>query len=199
VIIAHDVTPSRFVQLLQPNLAGIILARGGAHAHTSILCRSAGIPAVVGVDVDPSTVAPGQPVILDGNAGLVYLSPPEHVRREYERLIADSSRLDAEILTHVRDPSVTRDGRRVRLFGNAALLSDIPKILEAGGEGIGLYRTEFPFLIRARFPDEEEQVEIYRKIFAAIDGRPATLRTLDVGGDKTLPYLRLPAEDNPHL
>ena len=199
VVLAQDITPSQFVQLLQPNLAGVVLAGSGPNAHTAILCRSAGIPAVVGVDLDPSTVAPGQLVILDGNAGLVYLSPPEQVREEYERLTADSSRLAAEILTHIQEPSVTRDGLAVRLLGNAALLSDLPKILEAGAEGVGLYRTEFPFLIRSTFPNEDEQLEIYRKILAALDGRPATLRTLDVGGDKTLPYLNLPRESNPHL
>ena len=198
VVIARDLTPSRFVHLLQPNLRGVILARGGRNSHTAILARSAGVPAVMGVEALPH-VDPGTPVILDGNTGLVYLDPSEPVAREYERLEADSAELEADLRSHVGEPAVTLDGAPVRVLGNAALLSDIPRILEAGGEGVGLYRTEFPFLIRPRFPDEEEQLAIYRRILEALGGRQATLRTLDVGGDKTLPYLTLPREDNPHL
>lgn len=199
LVVAEDLTPSQFVRLLQPNLAGIVLARGGRNSHTAILSRSAGIPAVVGLESDLPGVKPGQPMILDGNAGLVYFSPPEAVVREYERLAEDGSRLSAELQSHVGEPCVSRDGRPLLLLGNAALLSDIPKILAGGGQGVGLYRTEFPFLIRSAFPDEDEQVQIYEKILQALEGRPATLRTLDVGGDKTLPYLPLPREDNPHL
>ena len=198
VVIARDLTPSRFVHLLQPNLKGVVLAQGGRNSHTAILARSAGVPAVMGVGALPHA-DPGTPVILDGNTGLVYLDPSEPVAREYERLEADSAELEADLRSHVDEPAVTLDGVPVRVLGNAALLSDIPRILEAGGEGVGLYRTEFPFLIRPRFPDEEEQLAIYRRILEALGGRVATLRTLDVGGDKTLPYLTLPREDNPHL
>jgi len=199
VVVARDLTPSQFVRLVQPNLVGVAVEAGGRNSHTAILCRSAGIPAVVGLPPGLPRVERGQPVILDGNAGVIYLSPPEAVVREYERLNEDSSRVDEEIRSHLREPAVTRDGVGIRLLGNAALLSDIPRILESGGVGVGLYRTEFPFLIRSSFPDEEEQVEIYGKILAALGGRVATLRTLDVGGDKSLPYLHLPKEQNPHL
>jgi len=199
VVIAQDLTPSEFVQMIQPNLAGVVLAQGGRNSHTAILCRSSGIPAVVGLDTDLPHLTSGQPVILDGNAGLLYLSPSEQVVTEYKRLAEDAGRLNAELRSHIQEPSRTRDGLSIRLMGNAALLSDIPRILEGGGEGIGLYRTEFPFLIRSDFPDEEAQVGIYGKILNALNGRPATLRTLDIGGDKNLPYLRIPKEDNPHL
>ncbi|WP_025322506.1 phosphoenolpyruvate--protein phosphotransferase [Deferrisoma camini] len=198
VVVAEDLTPSRFVQLLQPNLAGVVLAKGGRNSHTAILCRSAGIPAVMGMG-DLPHVEPGAETIVDGNAGVVYFEPPEPVVQEYARLEADAAAVESDLRAHLAEPPVTRDGVRVRLLGNAALLSDVPRILEAGGEGVGLYRTEFPFLVRDRFPDEDEQVEIYRRILAALDGRVATLRTLDVGGDKSLPYLRLPREENPHL
>ncbi len=199
VVIAQDLTPSQFVRLFQPNLVGVAVVAGGRNSHTAILCRSAGIPAVVGLPAALPRVDPGQPVILDGNAGIIYLSPSEPVVQEYRRLSEDSSRLDAELRAHAAEPAITRDGLSVRLYGNAALLSDIPKILAVGGEGVGLYRTEFPFLIRSSFPDEGEQLEIYGKILAALGGRVATLRTLDVGGDKTLPYLPIPREENPHL
>jgi phosphotransferase system enzyme I (PtsP) len=199
VVIAPDLTPSEFVRLYQPNLVGVAVGRGGANSHTAILCRSAGIPAVVGLGLDIPRVAPGELVILDGNTGILYVSPSERVTREYARLEEDSRLLSEEFRAHVNEPAVTRDGKTIRLLGNAALVSDIPKILEAGGEGIGLYRTEFPFLIRTSFPDEEEQVSIYAKILDALGDRTATLRTLDVGGDKTLPYLPIPKEENPHL
>lgn len=199
VVVAQDLTPSQFVHLIQPNVVGVALVRGGRNSHTAILCRSAGIPAVVGLSAELPHVAPGQTVILDGTAGIVHLDPSSAVLQEYDRLVEDSHRLNEELLSHLDEPPITRDGRRIALLGNAALLSDIPKILEAGGEGVGLYRTEFPFLIRSSFPDEDEQVEIYGKILAALDGAVATLRTLDVGGDKSLPYLSLPREDNPHL
>jgi phosphotransferase system enzyme I (PtsP) len=199
VVIAQDLTPSEFVQMLQPNLVGVVLAKGGRNSHTAILCRSSGIPAVVGLDTDLPHLTSGQPVILDGNAGLLYLSPSEQVIQEYQRLTEDAGRLNAELRSHIQESARTRDGLSIRLMGNAALLSDIPRILEGGGEGVGLYRTEFPFLIRSDFPDEEAQVEIYGKILSALDGRPATLRTLDIGGDKNLPYLQIPKEDNPHL
>jgi phosphotransferase system enzyme I (PtsP) len=198
IVLADDLSPSLFVRMIQPNLAGVALSQGGENSHTAILCRSAGIPALVGLGGLPP-VAPGEAAILDGNVGILYLAPSERVVREYQRLAEDSAKLDAEILTHVREPLKTSDGARVRLFGNAALVSDIPKIVQAGGEGVGLYRTEFPFLIRSSFPNEEDQLDIYGKILAALEGRPATLRTLDVGGDKTLPYLPVPEEDNPHL
>ncbi|MBI5443196.1 MAG: phosphoenolpyruvate--protein phosphotransferase [Deltaproteobacteria bacterium] len=199
VVIAEDITPSLFVRLMQPHLAGVALARGGENSHTAILCRSAGIPAVVGLGEKVPPVVAGEPAILDGNVGLLYLSPSERVTREYERLAEDTAKVEAEILTHLGEPLTTRDGARVRLLGNAALVADIPKIVQAGGEGVGLYRTEFPFLIRTSFPDEEEQLDIYAKILGALEGRPATLRTLDVGGDKSLPYLPVPKEENPHL
>ncbi|MFU8857209.1 MAG: phosphoenolpyruvate--protein phosphotransferase [Deferrisomatales bacterium] len=199
VVIARDLTPSELVRLLQPNLVGVAVVSGGINSHTAILCRSAGIPAVGGLPAELPRARTGQEVILDGTAGVVYLSPAPAVLREYERLREDSARLEAEMRSHVLEPAVSADGVPVRLLGNAALLSDIPKILEGGGEGVGLYRTEFPFLIRSSYPDEEEQLEIYAKILGALGGRPATLRTLDVGGDKALPYLNLPAEENPHL
>jgi len=199
IVIAQDLTPSQIVPLIQPNLAGVVLARGGRNSHTAILCRSSGIPAVVGLESDLPHVDRGQPVILDGNTGLVYLSPGKPILEEYERLARDKAELDEELRAHLSAPPVTRDGRRIELLGNAALLSDIPRILEAGGEGVGLYRTEFPFLIRSDFPDETQQVEIYTKIIKALKGLPATLRTLDVGGDKTLPYLSMPKDENPHL
>lgn len=199
IVVAEDLTPSRLVRLLQPRLVGVVLARGGRNSHTAILCRSAGIPAVVGLATPLPRIDRGQPTIVDGNSGLVYLSPGAQVVAEYARLSTDSARVDAELRAHITEPPITRDGQRVTLRGNAALISDLPRLLAAGAEGVGLYRTEFPFLVRSTFPDEEHQLAVYRRIIDELQGLPATLRTLDVGGDKNLPYLPLPKEDNPHL
>ncbi len=199
MIVAEDLTPSRLVRLIQPNLAGVVLAQGGRNSHAAILCRSAGIPAVVGLEAGLPRIEAGQATIVDGSSGLVYFSPQPRVVAEYARLGIDSERIDAELRSHLEEPPVTRDGQRVSLLGNAALISDIPKLLAAGAEGVGLYRTEFPFLVRSTFPDEDAQLDVYRRIVEGLGGRNATLRTLDVGGDKTLPYLPIPTEDNPHL
>ena len=197
VVVAEDLTPSRLVRLIQPQLTGVVLAQGGRNSHAAILCRSAGIPAVVGLEAGLPRIEAGQATIVDGSSGLVYFSPQPRVVAEYARLGIDSERIDAELRSHLEEPPVTRDGQRVSLLGNAALISDIPRLLAAGAEGVGLYRTEFPFLVRSTFPDEDAQLDVYRRIVEGLGGRTATLRTLDVGGDKTLPYLPIPTEDNP--
>ena len=199
IVLATDLSPSQLAQLLQPELVGVALVKGGSTAHTAILCRSANIPAVVGIDVEPNSLDPDQPAILDGNAGILYLSPARPVEEEYDRLAADTRKMTDEWAAHAALPAVTVDGVAVGLSGNAALASDIPRIVGAGADGVGLYRTEFPFLIRSSFPTEDEQAETYLRAVRGMEGRPVTFRTLDVGGDKPLPYLPLPAELNPQL
>ena len=199
VILAVDLTPSQMAQFIQPNLKGVALTHGGANSHTAILCRSAGIPALVGANADILRTPSGVEAILDGNTGILYISPPPTIVAEYERLAADSAAFDLELRAHAGQPSATLDGVAVRLFGNAALMSDIPRIVEAGAEGIGLYRTEFPFLIRSSFPNEEDQYQAYSRAVERMGGREVTFRTLDIGGDKPLPYLSMGNEENPQL
>jgi phosphotransferase system enzyme I (PtsP) len=199
VVLSVELSPSELVQLFQPNLVGIAVVNGGRNSHAAILCRSAGIPAIMAVEDDVHHLQTGQPCILDGNTGILYLSPEAPVVREYERLAADSSRIEAELRSHVGEPAVSLDGKHIRILGNAAFMSDVPRILEWGGEGVGLYRTEFPFLIRPSFPTEDEQVSAYVRTVRAMAGRVVTFRTLDIGGDKPLPYLPMPVEENPQL
>jgi len=136
--------------------------------------------------------------VVDGYSGRVYVEPSDRIRNEYRRLEAEESAL-TERLSELRDePAVTKDGRAVTLYANTGLLADIDPALRSGAEGIGLYRTELPFLTRDRFPSEAEQVRIYRQVFEAFGDRPVTIRTLDIGGDKLLPYLPI-KEDNPFL
>lgn len=199
IVLAYELTPSRLVRLLQPNLAGVAQAKGGETSHAAILCRSAGVPLVTAFAEDPPEIEKGTRVIIDGNVGVVHISPPDNVVAEYERFAEDARKIEEEFRSHISEPSETVDGVNITMMGNAALFSDVEKIASGGGEGVGLYRTEFPFLIRSSFPTEDEQADIYSRVIDALESGVATFRTLDVGGDKPLPYLMIPEEDNPQL
>lgn len=140
----------------------------------------------------------GCPVIADGYSGNVYVSPPTSVREEYRQLAREEEELSSELMALRDQPAMTQDEKHVPLFANTGLLSDVTPSLHSGAEGIGLYRTEFPFMIRQRFPSEEEQYQIYRQVLEVFSPRPVTLRTLDIGGDKALSYFPI-IEDNPFL
>jgi phosphotransferase system enzyme I (PtsP) len=176
----------------------VVSAKGSRTSHVAILARALGIPAVMGSASLPIGRIDGHLVIADGYSGNVYISPPSQVREEYERLAKEEEMLTAELVNLSEDPSVTEDGILIPLNVNTGLLSDITPSLNSGANGIGLYRTEFPFMARQNFPGEEEQYRIYRQALTAFAPRPVTLRTLDVGGDKALPYFPI-IEDNPFL
>jgi phosphotransferase system enzyme I (PtsP) len=172
--------------------------RGSTTSHTAILARALGIPAVMGVADMPVSRVGEREVIVDGYAGRVYINAPATIKREYRRLLKEEQEL-VEGLQGLRElPAVSEDGFRIPLYANTGLLSDIAPSLNSGAEGVGLYRTEFPFMIRERFPGEESQSELYRQVLQAFHPRPVTMRTLDVGGDKALPYFPI-VEDNPFL
>jgi len=178
-------------------LAGIVSVEGSALSHTAVLANALGIPAVMGVE-NIHEFADGETAIVDGYSGRVLLSPTEGVLKEYRSLL-DRDRQLFEELEKLRDlPAVTPDGTRVHLYANTGLLADITPGLARGAEGIGLYRSEIPFLVRDSFPSEDDQHEVYRAVLEAYAGKPVTMRTLDVGGDKTLPYYPI-NEDNPAL
>jgi phosphotransferase system enzyme I (PtsP) len=179
-------------------LRGIISEEGSSLSHSAILARALGIPAVMGVQNTPLEHLDSQEVVADGTRGRVYLRPNTHLREEIERLICEERDLE-EDLKALRDlPPKTQDGVEVSLYTNAGLIADIPLMVAAGSAGIGLFRSELPFMLYDRFPSEQEQVEIYRQVLEAVTPRPVSLRTLDVGGDKPLPYLPI-AEQNPAL
>ncbi len=198
ILVGEEITATMLAEIPPGQLAGVIAVRGSRTSHVAILARSLGIPAVLGVRDLPVNRLDGREVVVDGYTGRVYVSPARAIVSEFKRLARDEELLSAE-LKQLRDqPSVTPDGEAVPLLANMGLLADISSSLSFGAEGIGLYRTEFPFMARDRFPGEEEQYQVYRQILESFHPRPVTLRTLDVGGDKSLPYFPI-HEDNPFL
>ncbi len=198
VLVGEEITASMLAEVPPDRIAGVISVRGSRTSHMAILARALGIPAVMGADDLPVSRMDGLTVIADGYTGRVFINPDETIRSEFRRLQREEAQLTAE-LRAMRDlPALTPDGTQVPLYANTGLLSDITPSLNSGAEGIGLYRTEFPFMIRERFPGEEEQRQVYRQVLEAFAPRPVTMRTLDVGGDKALPYFPI-EEDNPFL
>lgn len=199
VLVADEISLSDIALVEHDNLKGIVIASGGVTSHASILAKSLEIPTVVGAQDAHKVIAENDPLIVDGNAGVVYVHPTAEVQREYTRLDREYRAFNRD-LESLRDlPAQTLDGHRVGLLANVALLSDIGLARTHGAEGVGLYRTEMPFLSHRDFLTEDEQYEIYRRVVTEMSGRPVTFRTLDLGADKHPAYLNIPPEDNPFL
>jgi phosphoenolpyruvate-protein phosphotransferase/dihydroxyacetone kinase phosphotransfer subunit len=199
VLVAEDLAPADVAALDPARVRAVAIARGGPTSHAAILARAAGIPAAVGLGPALLEVPDGTPLLVDGGAGEVLVAPPGDVVSSYrERKEAHEARLRAAQAA-ARDPARMRDGTVIEVMANAGSLEDAEQALAAGADGIGLLRTEFLFLGRPSAPSEEEQHEAYAGVVRALRGRPVVLRTLDVGGDKPLPFLPRPAEANPFL
>lgn len=199
VIIAEDLTPSDTAQLNRKYVKGFTTNIGGRTSHSAIMARSLEIPAVVGTKTVTSTIENGMLVIVDGLDGNVIVNPTEDVVQEFKDKKAAYEDKKAEWAKLVNEKTVTADGHHVELAANIGTPDDIKGVLNNGGEGIGLYRTEFLYMGRDTFPSEEEQFEAYKKVLEGMSGKPVVVRTLDIGGDKELPYLDLPKEMNPFL
>ncbi len=199
VIIASDLTPSDTVLLDKSLVLGFCTATGGATSHTAILARGWGLPAVVGVGPQVLEIPACAPVIVDGDEGVVLVEPDEAVIARHRARQARANVVLAQAREHAHEPAITRDGHRVEVVANVGNVAGARAAREAGAEGIGLLRTEFLYLERADLPDEEEQYQAYRAILDVFGAQPVVLRTLDIGGDKELPYLDLPQELNPFL
>jgi phosphotransferase system enzyme I (PtsP) len=198
VLVGEDISAGQLAEIPLEYLAGIVSASGSSSSHVAILAQALGVPAVMGVNDMPVGRLEGQVIIADGYRGDVFVNPSSLVCREFLRLQTQETEL-AEILKAVAGrPAVTPAGEAIPLYLNTGLISDFGAELQSEGDGVGLYRTEIPFLMQERFPGEEEQLRIYRKALEAFAPRPVTLRTLDVGGDKMLPYFPV-HEDNPFL
>ena len=183
-------------------MKGFCTAKGGPTAHTAILARALGMPAVVAAG--PGVLAPAlsqgdTKAILDGYRGKLYVAPTEAALAEAQQRIARLGQLQAEETKTRMQPATTTDGHRVEIGANANRADQARRALESGAEGVGLMRTEFLFLERDHVPDEDEQYEVYRSMVNVLAGRPLIVRTLDIGGDKQVPHLALPHEDNPFL
>jgi phosphotransferase system enzyme I (PtsP) len=199
IIIASDISPVDLLAIRQSALRGMVLSKGGRTSHTVILAKSFEIPVVIGVDDVIETVRQGDRLIVDGMSGFVFANPPPEIRAEYQRRQDEEEKLSRQRRSLKDLPAVTTDGFRVILGANIGLLSDMDLVKKYGAENIGLYRTEFPFLLRKDFPTEDEQFALYSGMLLSAEGRPVTIRTFDAGGDKFLPYLDAPREDNPFL
>ena len=198
VLVAEEMSVAHLAAVPPERLAGIVCLRGSALSHVALLARAMGVPAVMGLGDRPLGRFEGCEIIVDGDQGRVHLNPDATLRAEYQHLISAAAELAAELAT-LRDlPATTQDGHHIPLYAKAGLLSDIATAQASGAEGIGLYRTEFAFMVRESFPSEEEQAQIYRQLLAAFTPAPVVMRTLDIGGDKSLPYFSI-EEKNPFL
>ena len=199
ILLADDLTPSDAATLDPALVLGFCTARGGPTSHVAIIARSLGIPAVVGAGAVSLEESQGFQAVLDGDNGALYIDPsPEDLRAAEDARRSLSDRRDVEHRARY-EPAITRDGVRIEVVANTGLAKEAAQAVEAGAEGIGLMRSEFLFLERDTPPSEDEQYEAYRQAAEALGGLPLIVRTLDIGGDKEVPYLRLPAEDNPFL
>lgn len=198
ILIGEELTATDLAEVPEGCLAGMISTRGSGNSHVAILARAMRVPTVMGVGDVPIQELQDKEIIVDGYYGQIYISPDQALRNEFDRLIKQEKLLDVK-LDEIRDqPAVTLDGHQIGLMVNTGLGADISISLSVGAEGVGLYRTEIPFLMRDRFPSGEEQRIIYRQMLMSFAPRPVIIRTLDVGGDKPLPYFPI-KEDNPFL
>ncbi|MGB3888642.1 MAG: phosphoenolpyruvate--protein phosphotransferase [Priestia megaterium] len=199
VIIAEDLTPSDTAQLNRKFVKGFTTDIGGRTSHSAIMARSMEIPAVVGTKTVMEDIQNGILVIVDGLDGEVIVDPSEETVKAYEKKAAEYAEQKAEWAKLVNEKTVSADDHHVELAANIGTPEDVKGVLENGGEGVGLYRTEFLYMGREDLPTEEEQFTSYKTVLERMEGKPVVVRTLDIGGDKELPYLNLPKEMNPFL
>lgn len=199
IIVGNDLTPSDTAQLNKQYVQGFVTNIGGRTSHSAIMSRSLEIPAVVGTKKITDAVQQGDMLIVDGLTGDVIINPSEDEVRAYQHK-RETFFEDREALKQLLDePSKTKDGKTVELAANIGTPEDLTGVKDNGAEGIGLYRTEFLYMGRDSMPTEDEQFEAYKKVLESMDGKRVVVRTLDIGGDKSLPYLNLPEEMNPFL
>jgi phosphoenolpyruvate-protein phosphotransferase (PTS system enzyme I) len=199
IVVAHNITPSDTAMLNRQMVLGFATDVGSRTSHTAIMARSLNIPAVVGLKDISLRLQPGDQVLLDGNSGVVIVNPSDQTLWEYGEIEVKLEHVQ-EVLTGLRDTkSTTADGCHIILSANIELPEDVPLVIEAGAEGIGLYRTEFFYMNKNELPSEEEQFETYRSVAEAIMPESVIIRTLDLGGDKFLSHSHLPTEINPFL
>ena len=198
VLVGETLTATELASVPVEKLKGVISLSGSANSHIAILAEAMGIPAVMGIENFPAEWMDGKPVIVDGFGGSVIATPSKENLAYYEDIVKEEAELIDGLADLADSPCLTKDGHRVGLWVNTGLLTDIARSLGRGAEGVGLYRTEVHFMMNDRFPTEEEQRVIYREHLQAFHPRPVTMRTLDIGGDKSLSYFPI-EEENPFL
>ncbi|MEK4148576.1 phosphoenolpyruvate--protein phosphotransferase [Robertmurraya sp. FSL W8-0741] len=199
VVVAEDLTPSDTAQLNRQFVKGFTTDIGGRTSHSAIMARSLEIPAVVGTKTVTKDIENGDLVIVDGLKGEVHINPTPELVEQYKKATEDFEAQKAEWAKLKNEHTYSADGHQVELVANIGTPNDLEGVKNNGGEGVGLYRTEFLYMGRDELPTEEEQFESYKAVLEGLEGKPVVVRTLDIGGDKELPYLKLPKEMNPFL
>ncbi|OOF24912.1 phosphoenolpyruvate--protein phosphotransferase [Salinivibrio proteolyticus] len=199
ILVANDLTPSETAQIDLNHVLGFITDIGGRTSHTSIMARSLELPAVVGTNDATAKIKNGDMLVLDAVNNKIVVNPSEDELAKF-KAIRDQYQAEKAELAKLKDlPAITLDGHQVEVCGNVGTVKDCDGVNRNGGEGVGLYRTEFLFMDRDSLPTEEEQYQAYKAVAEAVDGHPVIIRTMDIGGDKDLPYMDLPDEMNPFL
>jgi phosphotransferase system enzyme I (PtsP) len=199
IIVARSMGPAALLDYDRSRLRGLVLEEGGATSHVAIVARALGIAAVGQIENATGLVDPGDAIIVDGSEGDIHVRPPADIQSAYGEKVRFRARRQAQYQALRNRPTITRDKEPVALMLNAGLLVDLPHIEQSGAAGIGLFRTELQFMVRTAFPRTSEQLSLYNAVLDAAGDRPVTFRTLDIGGDKVLPYMRAVHEENPAL
>lgn len=199
VLIAEDLTPSDTAQLNLDYVLGFLTEIGSRTSHSAIMARSLEVPAIVGVGTAAADIEAGAMIILDAVEGTVIIDPSEAELEAYQARKAAYDERRLELRKLMDQPTISQDGHRVELAANIGSVEDLQKVLANGAEGIGLFRTEFLYMGRSTLPGEEEQFQVYKHVLERMNNKPVVIRTLDIGGDKELPYMKLPVESNPFL
>jgi phosphoenolpyruvate-protein phosphotransferase len=199
IIIADDLTPSQAIGLNRKNIKGMAMAHGGSTSHTTIIARALGIPCVVGIPDLMENVKTGEPVLIDGDKGEIFLSPTAQKIEEMKIYERKAQKEKEELIEFLESASITEDGFKVNLLANISSKTDADTMLEYNGDGVGLFRTEFLYMADNTPPTEEKQFEVYDEIAKSLGTKPLIIRTLDVGGDKKISYLNIGEEENPFL
>lgn len=198
VLIAETISASMIAELPIENISAIVTLKGSSTSHAAILTKALGLPAIMGMDPCQISRLDGKQVIVDGYNGQVFVSPDETLVKQYGRLINEEQEFHRELQLEQQSPNTTKDGIEVSLMVNTSHPMDFERAQQSGANGIGLYRTEIPFMNHQQFPSEQTQINIYQGIIQGFNGMPVTIRTLDIGGDKQLPYFKI-EEENPFL
>lgn len=199
ILFSDDFAPSETAQFDRRAVKGLVTKRGSANSHTAIFARTMGIPAVIGVGGTLDEAGDSLMVIIDGDSGEIFLDPSEEVLAEYENLLQKMNEEKKSLQKYIGKPSVTRAGRKIKLYANIGSVADAQLAISNDAEGIGLFRSEFLYLESKNFPSEEYQFEVYRTVAEMMDGKQVIIRTLDIGADKQADYFKLPHEANPAL
>lgn len=199
ILVAKAIMPSLMISADVSKIKGIITELGGMTSHTAIIAKSLDIPAIVGASNAVNLIQDRELVAIDGFGGIVETELTEERQKEVKEMIVKVNKEKVLLQSLLEEPANTKDGREITLLSNAIDINSVDKAREVGADGIGLYRTEFLFMERKTAPTEEEQYQVYKEVLTRMNGRPVTFRTLDIGGDKEIPYLNLTKEENPFL